>query len=263
MGYKQLNFGKYEFSIEEKQFKYYLSPILFKNNFKHGFFTRTSSKIDISVLSKNLNINNINSVLNQVHSNKVVLGSKSQVNAKVEADGLINDKHNQNLWIYTADCMPILFADKRKRFVAAIHCGRKGLETKIIKNLIKKFYDRGCSKDDLLVAIGPSISKKNYLIDNKTLNEFFIHTFDKRSISFLADKNILLKYKRFINDKNQILIPLDLKKIALIQLLNENILSSNIDISNICTYESNQDFHSWRRTKTYLRQWNFISPKRF
>ena len=50
----------------------------------------------------------------------------------VEADGMVSDRHNQNLWIYTADCMPILFADKRKRLVAAIHCGRKGLANKII-----------------------------------------------------------------------------------------------------------------------------------
>ena len=114
MEYNQQYFRKYEFAIKDKHFKCFLSPILFKNNFKHGFFTRTSSKIDLSVMSKHLNINKINSVLNQVHSNDIVLGSKSQVNAKVNADGLINDRHNQNLWIYTADCMPILLAKKKK-----------------------------------------------------------------------------------------------------------------------------------------------------
>ena len=54
--------------------------------------------------------------------------------------------------------------------------------------------------------------------------------------------------------------PLNLKKYAHIQLLNENIPNSNIDISNLCTYESNYEFHSWRRSKTPLRQWNFICP---
>ena len=96
---------------------------------------------------------------------------------------LVNDKHNQNLWIYTADCMPILFADKKKRCVAAIHCGRKGLENKIIKNLIKIFYKIGCSKDDLLFAIGPSISENNYLIDNKTLQNFYKQISQKESIN--------------------------------------------------------------------------------
>ena len=126
-------------------------------------------------------------------------------------------------------------------------------------DIIKIFDKQGSQVEDLIVAIGPSISKKNYLVDDKTLHDFYINAFDKGSNSFLADKDILLNYKQLINNKNQILIPLDLKKIAQIQLLNENIPSSNIDISNICTYESNQDFHSWRKSKTYLRQWNFIN----
>ena len=250
----QKYFQENELIIKDKHFKYYLSPILVKNNFKHGFFTKTSSEIKLSLLSKHLNKNYSNCVLNQIHSNKIVFGSKTQVNKRVEADGLVNDKHNQNLWIYTADCMPILFADKKKRWVAAIHCGRKGLENKIIKNLIKIFYNKGCSKDDLLVAIGPSISEKNYHLDNKALQNFHNQIEQKESITSSEDEKILLKLKT----ENS--TPLNLKKYAHIQLLNENIPNSNIDISNLCTYESNYDFYSWRKYKTHLRQWNFISP---
>ena len=247
-------FQENELVIKGNYFKYYLSPILVKHNFKHGFFTKTSSEIELSLLSKHLNKNFSICVLNQIHSNKIIFGSKSQVNEKVEADGLINDKYNQNLWIYTADCMPILFADQKKRYVAALHCGRMGLEKKIIKNLIKLFYKKGCSKNDLLVAIGPSISKKHYLIDNKTLQNFYKQIAQKESITSSGDERHLLK------SKPHDLTPLNLKKYAYIQLLNENIPNSNIDVSNLCTYESNYDFYSWRRDKTPSRQWNFISP---
>ena len=253
MDYKQQNFHKNQLAIKNKYLKYYLSPILAKNNFKHGFLTKTSSEINLSLLSKHLSTNSSNCVLNQIHSNKIVFGSKTKVNKKVEADGLVNDKHNQNLWIYTADCMPILFADKRKRYVAAIHCGRKGLENKIIKNLIKIFSNKGCSKKDLIVAIGPSISKKNYLIDNKTLQDFYKKAANNESITCPGDERVISKLKK------EDLITLDLIKYAHIQLLNESIPNSNIDISNLCTYESNYDFYSWRRSKTLLRQWNFIS----
>ena len=253
MAQNQKHFKKTELAIKNKKYKYYLSPILVKNNFKHGFFTKTSSEIKLSLLSKHLNENNNNCVLNQIHSNKIVVGSKTQGSERVEADGLVNDKNNQNLWIYTADCMPILFADKRKRCVAAIHCGRRGLEIKIIKNLIKIFYDKGCSKEDLLVAIGPSISKKNYLIDNKTLQNFYKQISHKELIKCSTDERIFLKLKK--DD-----FPLNLKKYAYIQLLNENIPKSNIDISNLCTFQSDYDFYSWRRSKSPLRQWNFISP---
>ncbi len=250
----QQNFQENELVIKDKILKYFLSPILVKNNFKHAFFTKTSSKIKLSPLSKHFNKNYINCVLNQIHSNKIVFGSNTQVNERVDADGLINDKHNQNLWIYTADCMPILFADKKKRCVAAIHCGRKGLENKIIKNLIKIFNNKGCSKADILVAIGPSISKINYLIDNKTLQNFHNQIAQKEEVSSSEDERITLKLK----PKNS--NPLNLKKYAHIQLLNENIPNLNIDISNICTYESDNNFYSWRRSKTPYRQWNFISP---
>ena len=252
MAYNLQYFQKCEFAINDKHFKYYSSPNLVENNFKHGFFTNTSSQVELSVLSKHLKINNNNCVLNQIHSNKIVIGSKTHGIAKVEADGLVNDRSNQNLWIYTADCMPILFADKRRRSVAAIHCGRRGLENKIIKNVIKIFYEKGCVKDDLIVAIGPSISKKNYLVDNKTLQDFYKQTADQNTITSSEDKKILFNFKE--ED-----ITIDLKKFAYIQLLNENIPNSNINISNLCTYDSNHEFYSWRKSKTSSRQWNFIS----
>ena len=250
-------FQEKRLTIKDKYFKYYLSPILVKYNFKHGFFTKTSSEIKLSILSKELNKNYKNCILNQIHSNKIVFGSKTQVNERVEADGLVNDKYNQNLWIYTADCMPILFADKTKRLVAAVHCGRKGLENKIIRNLIKIFYYKGCSKEDILVAIGPSISKKHYLIDKKTLQDFYKKAFSNEPI--LDYTGNLLNLKELVKLEEKDSISLNLKKYAHIQLLKENISNSNIDISNLCTYESNHNFYSWRRSKTYSRQWNFIS----
>jgi len=102
-----------------------------------------------------------------------VFGSHSLKGSKTDADGLVGNKCSQNLWVYTADCMPIFFADKRTRNVATLHCGRKGLEKKIIKNLVKIFDTFGTSRDDLLVAIGPAISKENYLVDKITLKEFY------------------------------------------------------------------------------------------
>ena len=260
MDYDQQYFLEKELAINNNYLKYYLSPILFKNNFKHGFFTKTSSEINLSLLSNHLNINKRNCALNQIHSNQIVFASKTQENKKVDSDGIISDKLNQNLWIYTADCMPILFADKRKRYVAAIHCGRKGLENKIIKNLIKNFNNIGCLNEDLLVAIGPSISKKNYSIDNKTLQDFYKQITHKESFDTSKDAGILLNLKTSSKSKKKNSIRLNLRKYAHIQLLNENVPNTNIDISNLCTYELNHDFYSWRRSKTYLRQWNFISP---
>ena len=188
----------------------------------------------------------------------IVFGSHSQKGSKVDADGLVGDKYNQNLWVYTADCMPIFFADKRTRNVAALHCGRKGLEKKIIKNLVKIFDNLGTSRDDLLVAIGPTISKEHYLVDQKTLKEFYRKVENKEiSVNFTKTEKIF--YFNYLNNlKEQNLNQLDLRRFAYRQLLNENIPDTNIDISNLCTYELKNEFNSWRRSKTISRQWNFI-----
>ena len=187
-----------------------------------------------------------------------MFGSHSQEGIKTDADGLVGNKCNQNLWVYTADCMPIFFADKRTRNVAALHCGRKGLEKKIIKNLVKIFDNFGTSRDDLLVAIGPAISKEYYLVDKMIIKEFYRKAEDKKITDKLtkAEKDPCFSVSNQFKEQN--LNQIDLKRSAYRQLLNENIPNINIDISNLCTYKSKNEFNSWRRSKTLTRQWNFI-----
>ena len=193
--------------------------------------------------------NNNNCFINQIHSKNIAYTSELNSQRIVYADGLICDNKNQNLWIYTADCMPILFADKYKRRIAAVHCGRKGLEKNIISNAIKSFEIKGSSRKDILVAIGPSISEDNYLLDKTTFYNFF--SADHGSLSN-GNENKL-------NDLNNYeSIPLDIKKYAYFQLLKEDINPNNIDISNICTYSLPNEFHSWRRSKSNKRQWSVI-----
>jgi len=188
----------------------------------------------------------------------IVFGSHSQKGTKTDADGLFGNKCSQNLWVYTADCMPIFFADKRTRNVAALHCGRKGLEKKIIKNMIKIFYNSGTSRDDLLVAIGPAISKEHYVVDKMTLKKFYRKAENKKITFNLAKTEKELCVYDSNHFKKKGLNQLDLKKSAYRQLLNENIPNTNIDISNLCTYKLKNEFNSWRRSKTISRQWNFI-----
>ena len=188
----------------------------------------------------------------------IVFGSNSQEGSKKDADGILSNKYNQNLWVYTADCMPIFFADKKTRNIAALHCGRKGLEKKIIKNLVKIFDNLGTSKENLLVAIGPAISKEHYQVDKKTLKEFYRKTENKKMSANLPRTAKTLSFDSFNNLKEQNLNQLDLKRFAYKQLLNEGIPNTNIDISNLCTYKLENEFNSWRRDKTISRQWNFI-----
>ncbi len=189
----------------------------------------------------------------------IVFGSHSEEGIKTDADGLVGNKCNQNLWVYTADCMPIFFADKMTRNVATLHCGRKGLETKIIKNMVNIFENLGTYRDNLIVAIGPAISKEHYLVDKITLQNFHRNAENKNIMVNLtkAEKDLCLSDSNHFKDQN--LNQLDLKRSAYRQLLNEKIPNTNIDVSNLCTYKLKNEFNSWRRSKTFSRQWNFIS----
>ena len=150
------------------------------------------------------------------------------------------------------------FLQIRTRNVASLHCGRKGLEKKIIKNLVKIFDNLGTSRDNLLVAIGPAISKEHYLVDKITLKEFFRKAENKNiTVNWTkAEKDLCFSDSNHFKEQN--LNQLDLKESAYRQLLNENIPNTNIDISNLCTYKLKNEFNSWRRSKTFARQWNFV-----
>ena len=256
--YKEIHFSKNEIFIQNKIFEYFSSPILSKYKFPHAYFTKSSSKKFLQLLGDHFNENYINCVSNQIHSNVIVSGSHSQEGYKTDADGLVGNKCSQNLWVYTADCMPIFFADKRTRNIAALHCGRKGLEKKIINHLVKIFDKFGTCRDELLVAIGPAISKEHYLVDKMTFQEFYRKAGNKKiSMDFTkTEKDLYFSDSNHSKEHN--LIQLDLKRSAYRQLLNENIPYTNIDISNLCTYELKNEFNSWRRSKTFSRQWNFI-----
>jgi len=86
-----------------------------------------------------------------------------------------------------------------------------------------------------------------------------IYDFLRKKLDLKNDKienYYIQSHKLGIVPKN--LNQLDLKRSAYRQLLNENIPSTNIDISNLCTYKLKNEFNSWRRSKTFSRQWNFI-----
>ena len=89
---------------------------------------------------------------------------------------------------------------------------------------------------------------------------FYKKVGNKGFTNSLKNANNIFNMKNLNIAKDQNLIQLDLRKYAYMQIINENIPNTNIEISNLCTYESNNEFNSWRRSKTPLRQWNFICP---
>ena len=74
------------------------------------------------------------------------------------ADIALTDDPAVAVAVQTADCLPILIADRRTRAVAAAHAGWRGLAARVPLVAVERMHaDFGSRVDDLVVAIGPAI----------------------------------------------------------------------------------------------------------
>ena len=107
-----------------------------------------------------------------MHSSKVVHINKSNINKKIEADGMMTSLQNVVLGVLTADCAPIFIYDDKKKFVCCLHSGWKGTLKNISKNAIIFFDKKKINRKNLTEIIGPCLNRKNYKI-NKIFKKKF------------------------------------------------------------------------------------------
>jgi YfiH family protein len=124
-----------------------LSPLLEQiAGLRHGFGTRVSGLTQDEMAS-----------LKQIHSG-IVLRADRQAGCVGEADALITAEPGVVVSIRTADCLPILIADKRTGAVAAVHAGWRGTAAGIVGAAVARLrVEFGSKPEDLLAAIGPGI----------------------------------------------------------------------------------------------------------
>ena len=131
-------------------------------------------------------------LIHQTHSNKYIFISKNLkfFRKKIEADAIITDQRNLPIAVLTADCVPILLFDRKRKMIAAIHAGWKGAFKGIIKRVINFMIRKGCKKDNLIGAIGPCIKQDSYNV-RKDFKDRFIKKDKKNKVFFKYKKNII------------------------------------------------------------------------
>jgi len=155
-------------------------------------------------------------LLHQIHSNKLVyIDDKYKLKTKPKVDAVITNQKNLPVAVLTADCVPILICDKKRNMVAAIHAGWKGAYKGIVDKVIKFMLKKGCKLKNITAAIGPSISVKNYEVQENFRKKFIKK--DKKSKKYFKIKGNklyfdLVKYVRSLLLQNKI------KKIDTIKL---------------------------------------------
>ncbi len=90
-----------------------------------------------------------------------------------KADGLVTSEPGLLLAVQTADCIPVLVADRKRRVVAAFHAGWRGTIKRIVESGVGRMrLEFGSRPEDLMAAIGPGIGACCYAVGEEVLSEF-------------------------------------------------------------------------------------------
>ncbi len=95
--------------------------------------------------------------LNQVHGSRVV--DARRVESALDADGSVTSESRLVCAILTADCLPIVLADRQARCIAVLHGGWRGLAAGIIEAGVTALP---VSSSELVAWLGPAIGPLHY-----------------------------------------------------------------------------------------------------
>lgn len=163
--------------------------------------------------------------VDQVHGERVACASGNSI---PRADGLVSDTDLVlPLAIKTADCLPIVVLGTKG--VGLLHAGWRGLALNIFQSQevtqLSPYY----------FFIGPHISQKNYIVGSE-----FIDYFPESASFSTIDHHLCFG----LEDRAR-------------ELIAGLYPESKVESSMICTFDD-LHFHSYRRNKTDLRNWNIL-----
>ena len=101
------------------------------------------------------------------------------------ADGLVTDLPDVAVGVLTADCQPVLLADRRAGVVGAVHAGWLGTLGGVIENGILAMERIGALRSRIAAAVGPAISRVNYEVGTEFRERFLAE--DRGSAGFFME----------------------------------------------------------------------------
>ncbi len=88
-------------------------------------------------------------------------------------DGLVTDTPGLILAVQTADCLPIILADRKRRAVGVFHAGWRGTVRRIVEKGVGEMRKHFKSEPrDLVVAIGPGVQGCCYEVGEEVRTKF-------------------------------------------------------------------------------------------
>jgi YfiH family protein len=169
--------------------------------------------------------------LHQVHSPDAVTIDNGYDGARHKADAIVTATPGMVLGVLSADCGPVLFADREAGVVGAAHAGWKGALTGILESTIAAMEALGARRKHIVAALGPSISRRHYEVGPEFVARFIAEN---------------AAYDRFFTPSGRAGHAMfDLPGLTMMRLSDAGVTAENLDI---CTYPDEESYFSYRRT---------------
>lgn len=168
--------------------------------------------------------------VHQVHSADVVTVT-GPLEGKPRADALVTATPGLALSVLTADCQPVLFADRRAGVIGAAHAGWRGALDGVLEATLEAMEALGAHREDIVAVIGPTISQAAYEVGPEFLDDFMMD--DPENARFFANG----EGDRYL---------FDLPGFGLHRLRRAGIGAA--EWIRQCTYGDPERFYSYRRT---------------
>jgi polyphenol oxidase len=166
----------------------------------------------------------------QTHSADVVEAGDWPDDDRPPADALVTDRPGVLLGILTADCAPVLLADREAGVVAAAHAGWRGALGGVTDATIAAMERLGARRERIAAAVGPCIAQRSYEVDDAFLDRFVAANPDS---------------DRFFTEGSSAKPHFDLEAYVLYRLAAAGI--GRIEALAADTYARPDDFYSYRR----------------
>lgn len=109
----------------------------------------------------------------QVHSPTCVTVTEPwSDDSRPEADALVTNRAGLALGIVTADCAPVLLADREAGVIGAAHAGWKGAVGGVTDSTIAAMEALGAKRSRIAAAVGPCIAQVSYEVDSGFAQRF-------------------------------------------------------------------------------------------
>jgi YfiH family protein len=169
----------------------------------------------------------------QIHSPQVVVADQPWPQSdRPRADAIVTRTAGLAIGISTADCGPVLLADRHAGVIGAAHAGWRGALTGVIEATVAAMETLGAARHRMVAAAGPMIRQPNYEVGQELVDRF------------LADDAGNARHFAAAPRADHALF--DLAGYVVARLRQARV--AEIEDVGFCTYADPAQFFSYRRT---------------